>query len=124
LHYEFREIHRAYRAREIARERGSPEAVAKAVLDNLPRSLGSDELDQSAGKITWPAPLSNKEYTPMRDAIEEQFRLRSKIDSAESTNNIKQVIRDMVDLFRDDADCSAARFSSSIFAVCEWQVEL
>jgi len=111
LYYQFRENNRAFRARQIARERGSPESAAKAALDNLPRSLGADELDQATGKIVWPAPLSNAEYAPMRTAIEEQFRVRSKNDSAESTRIIKQNVQDMVDLLRIQIeDMPAAEF--------------
>jgi hypothetical protein len=104
LYFQFRENNRAFRARQIARERGSPESAAKAALNNLPRSLGSDELDHATGKITWPEPLSNTEYASLRAAIEEQFRVRSTKESTESTNLIKQGIQEMVDLLRSQIE--------------------
>jgi Rad3-related DNA helicase len=100
LYYQFRETNRAYRARQIARDRASPEAAAKAALDDLPRWLGPDELNQASGKISWPAALQSDEFGSLRTAIEDQFRSRARKDSVETTTIIKEQIKEMIGLLR------------------------
>lgn len=100
LYYQFREKSRAYRAQQLARKRVSPDVTAKAALDDIPRGLGSHELDRTTGKITWPFPLANDEYSNLRSDLEEQFHLRSQGDHPEGVMIIKQKIKLMVDILR------------------------
>lgn len=109
LYYQFKETNRAYRLRQIARDRGSPQAVAKAALDSVPRWLGPDELDRSSGKIAWPGAFELAEFAKLRTNIENAFLARSTSSSTKTQENDKETdtalivhdnIREMVNLLR------------------------
>ena len=109
LYYQFREANRAYRARQIARDRASPQVLAKTTLDSVPRWLGRDELDPIGGKIAWPGPFETDEFAKYRTRIETALRARSESSSSKEQENEKQTdtaqivhdnVREMVELLR------------------------
>lgn len=123
LYYQFRETNRAYRLMEIARDRATPQALAKAALDSVPRWLGPDELDRSSGRIAWPAALKTPDFSTLRSHVEEAFRQRNSSGSseAETAQTIRDNVRLMMDLLRvhiedypADEYLTARRFLDSV----------
>src|SRR4029453_848159 len=70
----YSEMRQYEQAQKRARDRHSPEALAKAA--EVPR-LGRDELDPVTGKIRWPEALMTDDFGKSRDEVERLFELRS-----------------------------------------------
>jgi hypothetical protein len=108
LYYQFREANRAYRLRQIARDRASPETQAKVALDNLPRRLGPDELDPASGRINWPEPLQGEEFATLRTGIEQQFSVRNTSQGKDSSQKIKDQVELMLEILRSKIETMPA----------------
>jgi hypothetical protein len=94
----YREMRQYDQSQKRARDRHSPEALAKAA--EVPR-LGRDELDPLTGKISWPAPLMTDDFAKFRDEIERLFELRAwTTQRADASARIRELVHSMGDVLR------------------------
>jgi hypothetical protein len=98
----YAEMRQANQAQKRARDRHSPEALAKAA--EVPH-LTRDELDPVTGKIRWPAPLMSDDFAKSRDEVERLFELRSwTTHQSEATVKIRDLVHSMGDVLRQKID--------------------
>jgi len=100
-YFQMREANQAFRIQERERNRHAPEVLAQAAAAELPRRLGSDELDPVTGRIMWPEVLMGEEYAALRSDLERLFEIRAWTSrSRETAAKIHDDTHAMMDLVR------------------------
>jgi len=70
-----REANEAYKRQKYESSRHSPEILAQVAASDIPRVLGSDELDPVTGKLFWPEALTSAQFSEERAEIERLLEL-------------------------------------------------
>jgi hypothetical protein len=101
-----REAAEMYRREKLARERHSPEALAKAA--ELPR-LSREQYDPVTGALMWPDALKGDEFAAERQEIEQLFEWYARTSQrADAATRIRELTDEMSEHLRNNIDSLTA----------------
>ncbi len=102
-YFQMREANQAYQIQNAQRNRRTPEAISQAAASELPRKLGSRELDPVTGRIAWPEALMDEQYATLRSDLENLFDARARTKRTPATSvKIRDDARLMLELLREN----------------------